>query len=92
MRHTRRNIFYHELIGLNVKILEYPDQSLVGLTGRVIDETLKTLVIETSSGRRVRILKANAIFQFMLPSKEKVIIRGVQILGRPEDRLKNIVR
>ncbi len=92
MKHTRRNIFYHELIGLNVKILEYPDRNLVGLCGKVIDETFKTLVIETSSGRRIRILKANAIFQFMLPSKEKVIIRGVQILGRPEDRLKNIVR
>ncbi|ABN70125.1 ribonuclease P protein subunit Rpp29 [Staphylothermus marinus F1] len=92
MRHTRRNIFYHELIGLRIKIIEYPDKSLVGLTGLVIDETQKTLLIETNSGRRVRVLKANGVFQFMLPNKEKVIIRGVQILGRPEDRLKNIVR
>lgn len=92
MRHTRKNIFYHELIGLQIKIIEYPDKQLLGLLGYVIDETQKTLLIETSSGRRVRILKANGVFQFMLPNREKVIIRGVQILGRPEDRLKNIVR
>ncbi len=92
MKHTRKNIFYHELIGLEVKIIEYPDKNLVGLTGKVIDETQKTLLIEMSNGKRVRIFKFHGVFQFTLPNKEKVIIRGVQILGRPEERLKNIVR
>ncbi len=90
MKHTRFNIIYHELIGLHVKILEYPDRNLVDLEGRVIDETKYTLLIETSNGRRVRILKAHGIFQFMLPNGEKVIIRGAKILARPEERLKKI--
>ncbi|MCD6300679.1 MAG: ribonuclease P protein subunit [Staphylothermus sp.] len=92
MKHTKKNIFYHELIGLDIKIVEYPDRNLVGLTGKIIDETQKTLLIEMSNGKRVRIFKFHGVFQITLPNKEKVIIRGVQILGRPEERLKNIVR
>ncbi len=90
MKHTRKNIIYHELIGLNVKILEYPDPSLVGVTGRIIDETQKTLLIETPSGRRVRVLKLHSVLLIMLPNKEKVIIRGARILARPEERVKKI--
>ncbi len=92
MRHTRKNIFYHELIGLWVRILEHTDPSLVSVEGVVVDETLKTLVIETRDGRRKRVLKANGVYLFRLPSGGKVIIRGSQIYGRPEDRLKNIVK
>ncbi len=92
MKHTRKNIFYHELIGLYIRILEHTDPSLVSISGLVVDETLKTLVIETRDGRRKRVLKENGVYQFRLPSGEKVIIRGSQILGRPEDRLKNMVK
>ncbi len=92
MRHTRQNIFYHELIGLKIRVLDYPDPSLRGLEGRVLDETKYTLLIETGRGRRVRILKLHGVFQFMLPNGEKVIIRGAKILARPEERLKKIRR
>ncbi len=92
MKHTKRNILYHELIGLRVKILEYPDPSIAGLEGMVIDETEKTLLIEKPGNGRVRIFKVHGVFEFMLPSGEKVIIRGARILARPEERLKKILR
>lgn len=92
MRYTRKNIFFHELIGLKTRILEHIDPSLVSVEGVIIDETQKTLVIETSEGRRKRVLKEHGVYEIQLPTGEKVVIRGYQILGRPEDRLKNILK
>lgn len=92
MRHTRRNIYYHELIGLDVEIIEYPDKNLVGLKGKVLDETLKTLLIETPDHRFVRVFKEHGVFRFITPYKTRVIVKGVKIIGRPEDRLKKIMR
>ncbi len=90
MKHSRKNLVYHELIGLRVRVVEHIDPSLVGVSGIVVDETQKTLLVETKEGRRKRILKEYGVYEFRLPSGEKAIIRGFEILGRPEDRLKQI--
>lgn len=88
MRITPGNILCHELIGLEVRVRQYTDPKLIALSGVVVDETLKSLIIEESSGRRVRVFKANGVFAFRLPSGEEVDVAGVDILGRPWDRLK----
>ncbi|ADV65468.1 ribonuclease P protein component 1 [Desulfurococcus mucosus] len=92
MKVTGRNITSHEIIGLKTRILQYPDRGLIGLEGRVVDETLKTLLVELSNGRRIRVFKSNGVFEFTLPSGETVVIKGSDIIGRPWDRLKNISR
>jgi len=92
MRITRKNIYFHELIGLKITVLDYPDPSIAGVSGRIIDETRKTLLIETSKKRIIRLLKQKGVFEITLPTGEKVIIRGSQILARPEDRLKNMIK
>ena len=43
---SSKNIFYHELIGLELKVVDSSNPSLIGLMGTVIDETKKTLLIE----------------------------------------------
>lgn len=43
---SSKNIFYHELIGLELKVVDSSNPSLIGLSGTVIDETKKTLLIE----------------------------------------------
>lgn len=43
---SSNNIFYHELIGLELKVVDSSNPSLIGLCGTVIDETKKTLLIE----------------------------------------------
>ncbi|WP_440060055.1 ribonuclease P protein component 1 [Thermogladius sp. 4427co] len=92
MKVTSSNLVYHELIGLKVRLLSYTDMKMTGLEGRVVDETLKTLVIETVGKKRVRVFKSNGVFEFILPSGEKAIIKGDLILGRPAERLKRLVR
>ncbi len=87
MKRTPRNIFYHELIGLQVKVLDHISKTCVGLEGRIIDETRNTLVI-LNGAKPKRILKKGGKFLFKLSDRVYVVVRGEEILGRPEDRIK----
>jgi len=53
----------------------------------VIDESFKTLEIETKLGEKT-IPKENTTFVFTIPDKTKVQVVGKILLGRPEDRIK----
>ena len=43
---SSNNIFYHELIGLELKVVDSSNASLIGISGTVVDETKKTFLIE----------------------------------------------
>lgn len=91
MKRKSSNLLYHELIGLKAKVLEYPDPFVKGFEGEVVDETLKTLVLDNGS-RRIRVFKENGVFMFTLPDGGNVIIKGFKLLGRPWDRVKMVLR
>jgi len=92
MRITPKNILRHELIGLYVRVLRSKNRSLEGIEGRVVDETMKTLVVETKTGRRVVVPKSFCEFVFRLPDGTEVLVVGKYIMGRPEDRLKKRIK
>jgi ribonuclease P protein subunit POP4 len=81
------NIVRHELIGLNMKIVKAKDLNKMGLSGRIIDETQKTLVIRMKKGKKI-IAKKENVFEIKIPSGERVELDGRLIYGRPEDRIK----
>jgi len=81
------NILKHELIGLNVKIVNSKNEQIVGIKGKVIDETKNILTIANSNAKR-KIPKDIAIFQFKLPKGTVVNLHGSKLIGRPENRLK----
>lgn len=74
----------HELIGLSVVIRRATDPTLVGLRGRVVDETRNTFLVETPKGEK-RVPKKGAEFAF---GSEGVPVEGDDLLFRPEDRIK----
>lgn len=84
---TPQNVVRHELIGLAVRVVGSPDPTQKGISGRVVDETYNTLVIE-SSGKEKSLVKSDCVFVFMLPTRERVQVDGSVIVGRPEDRIK----
>ena len=43
---SSNNIFYHELIGLELKVVDSSNDSLIGISGTIVDETKKTFLIE----------------------------------------------
>lgn len=91
MKRTPRNLVFHELIGLRVRVLSHYDPGLVGVEGVVIWETARTLHVERE-GRVLVILKSGAVFAFQLPGGDVAIVRGDHLLGRPSERAKRIVR
>ena len=81
-----RNILLHELIGLETKVIKHSNPSNRGVSGIVIDETRKTLVLR-GDGKTARIAKKNATFTFNLP-EGGFEVDGAVLVGRPEDRVK----
>ena len=87
---TPYNLIRHELIGLNVKIVRDSNPCNLNLSGTVVDETRNTLTIMQDSVQKM-ISKNNALFQFSLPTQD-VQVKGLNLLGRPEDRVKKTIK
>lgn len=92
-------LIYHELIGLEIKVIHSTNPVLIGVLGRVIDETKNMLIVENSKSRELKIPKADSEFLFRIPAElsEKgrksdtfVKIQGNLLLSQPENRIKNI--
>ena len=85
MRHTTRTI-QHELLGLQAEVIESTNQSMVGIRGRVVDETMKMLTIEVK-GKERKIPKDTSVLRFFMPDGSKVEVDGKTLVARPEDRI-----
>jgi len=83
---TPENIKQHEIIGLECEIRKTQNKSQIGIHGRIIDETMKTVLLERD-GERKRIQKKGTIFRLALGEK-KVDVDGNFMIARPEDRIK----
>jgi len=74
-----------EVMGQVVKVISSGNETLVGLTGRVVDETKNMLMIET--GDRIRkVLKKEVKLE--LSTQDGKLLDGSDLVGRPEERLK----
>ena len=75
------NLINHEMIGLKIKVIESTDPMKTNMTGKIIDETKNTFVLEDG-----KVLpKKECIFEFDI--NEKVVIDGKKIIKRPQDRI-----
>ena len=90
-------LIYHELIGLEIKVIRSTNPSLTGTRGRVIDETKNMLIVENSKSRELKIPKADSEILFRIPAELSeegsdifVKIQGNLLLSQPENRIKNI--
>jgi len=88
---TQYNIVRHELIGLPVRVVEAKNKKNIGIRGKVVNETSKTLVIETEKGEK-RIFKSHVVLHITLPNRKVVEVDGKLLAGRPWDRIKKKIR
>ena len=86
MKLCPENLARHELIGLEVEIDCSTNPSLIGRSGKVVDETRNTFLLET---KRIvlRIPKSNTSLIFTLPDGQKVRIAGSVLISQPENRI-----
>jgi ribonuclease P protein subunit POP4 len=85
------HILQNELIGLRVKVVKSLNPSCIGLSGKIIDETRNTFKILHNNDEKI-LIKRDCIFHFILPDKTIIEVDGKVLIGRPEDRVKKIVR
>jgi len=85
---NRKELARDELIGLSVKIKECSDPTWLGKKGLIIDETKNTFLIKIDKQEK-KIAKNTAVFEFKY-NDNKIIIKGSEIMYRPEDRIKKI--
>ncbi|MGB9659768.1 MAG: ribonuclease P protein component 1 [Nitrososphaerales archaeon] len=86
MKITPTTIKFHELIGLEARIVESSNPNIKNLLGKVVDETKNTLKLYVKDNIKI-IPKTCSAFIFNLPNDIKVKIHGSLLIGRPEDRL-----
>lgn len=88
---TPENLIRHELMGLWVEVAKSTNPSLSGISGRVVDETRNTLVVETKDGEK-RVAKACARFTFTLPNGRRASVEGPILESLPENRINKRVK
>ena len=72
---TKKNLIYSTLIGLEVEIINSSQRHLIGLKGKITDETKNLLVIETSE-KEVKVQKVSSEFRFTLEDGETADLEG----------------
>ncbi|MGD2200434.1 MAG: ribonuclease P protein subunit [Candidatus Bathyarchaeota archaeon] len=83
---TPRNILQHELIGLETGVIRSRNHSQIGISGKIVDESRKTLMIQQGNELK-RVSKRGATFRLSLKCGD-VEVEGEALYGRPEDRVK----
>lgn len=86
-----RNILRHELIGLEASVVSSRNPSHRTVEGFIVDESMKTLIIEQQDGETKRIPKRDATFIIKLPHG-LVEVEGAALYGRPQDRVKKKIK
>ncbi len=82
---TSQNIFYHELIGLDTSIVQSSNNQLVGLSGKILDETKSMFFIQTVTGVKM-IPKNYSTWQFHIDGIP-VSVNGNTIMKRSYERM-----
>jgi ribonuclease P protein subunit POP4 len=69
---TPETLTRHELAGLDVRVVDADNRSLIGIEGTVVGETMRTLRVATSTSRAKMVPKAGATFEFAITDEAAV--------------------
>lgn len=85
-----KDLAENELIGLECEVVNSSQRSLVGMKGKIVDETLNTLLLDTQNGEK-KIQKKSVVLEIKFPRKN-VVIKGKDLMQRPHERLRKLWR
>ena len=81
----QENILIHELIGLEATVVKSNNEQIIGISGKVIDETKSMLSLDTMHGIK-KIPKENTEWKFSF-DKNECTVNGNLLTKRPQERL-----
>ena len=79
------NLVFHEMIGQHTSVDTSSNESIIGINGKIIDETKSMFSIKTIHGVK-HIPKNHSNWEFHLLD-QKIILAGSKLNRRSEDRL-----
>ena len=82
---TRENIASHELIGLEAQIMESHNKQILGVSGRIVDETKFMYTLETKNGLK-KFPKESSQWKFTFGGSEAKI-DGTKLTKRSYERI-----
>jgi len=85
------DIIRSEFVGTQARISKSNHRGNIGISGKILDETRNTFKI-FGEGKTKTIVKSDNVFHFKFHDGTVVEIDGRILVGRPEDRLKKIIR
>ena len=97
MQISPKNLIHHELIGLEVEVVDSTNPYQIGIKGTVIDETRNTLKIDVDGGHVRMVPKSHTDFILTIPTgngrrylpdaRTRVKVKGTLLLSQPENRI-----
>jgi ribonuclease P protein subunit POP4 len=85
------DIVRDEFIGTNAAVARSSHAGYLSVNGHVVNETKNTFLIE-QEGKTKAVVKDQAVFQFHFSDGTVVEIDGKLLVGKPEDRVKKMVK
>lgn len=82
---TPENITSHELIGLQAQIVESTNKQIIGLAGKVVDETKSMFTLNTVKGQK-KFPKETARWKFSFNNTDAEI-EGTKLTKRSYERM-----
>ena len=77
------NSIHMPFLARNISIIDSVDPTLIGIKGKILEETRRTIIVQTKNGEKTF---AKDVIQFTLDSEINVI-DGATVTQRPEDRI-----
>lgn len=94
---TPSKLIFHELMGLAVEVVDSSNPALIGIIGKVVDETKNMLIVLTKAGSEKMVPKAVTTFVFQIPARlsgehavRHVKVEGNLLVSQAENRTKNL--
>jgi ribonuclease P protein subunit POP4 len=89
----QRTIMMHEIIGYPVEIIDASDKSLIGVRGRTVDETMRTVRIQRANrnnNAEITVPKKHTVLKLTISADNEINLDCSKIIYRPEDRIKKL--
>lgn len=78
-------VFKGELIGSKIEVVKSTSTNLVGIKGKVVDETKNTIMLDSG-----KMIQKNSVWIKVFHEGTSFELDGRLLVGKPEDRLKRI--
>jgi len=82
---TRDNLASHELIGLHAEIADSGNKEIIGMSGKVVDETKFMFTLDTQKGLK-KFPKESSSWKFVF-NNDEAMIDGTKLTKRSYERI-----